>query len=80
MIRLVEEEKGHCESGQVAQSKPSEMEVLLQALRQLISEVASLKQTQKATATKQKKKGPCWKCEGDGHLLKNCTSTGMGNE
>lgn len=31
------------------------MKVLLQALRQIISEVATLKQTQKTTATKSKK-------------------------
>lgn len=40
----------------MGQSKPSEMKVLLQALLQLTLEVASLKQSQKATATKRKKR------------------------
>ena len=61
-IRQVEEEEGNLESVQVAQSTPSEIEVLIQALRQITSEVASLEQTQKLTATKPKKKGPCCKC------------------
>ena len=56
-----EEEEVNHESVQVAQSKPSKMEVLLQALRQLTSEVESLKHTQKATATKPKKNCLCWK-------------------
>ena len=38
----------------VAQSKPFEMKVLFQGPRQLTSEVASLKQTQKATAKDKK--------------------------
>ena len=37
------------------------MEILFQALRQLTSEVASLKQAQKTNASKPQKKGPCWK-------------------
>ena len=45
-VRQIEEERTP-EAVQVAQSKPTEMEVLLQALRQLTSEVASLRQTQK---------------------------------
>ena len=45
-VRQIEEERTP-EAVQVAQSKPTEMEVLLQALHQLTSEVASLKQTQK---------------------------------
>ena len=67
-IRQVEEEEGNLESVQVAQSTPSEIEILIQALRQITSEVASLEQTQKLTATKPKKKGPCCKCGGKGHL------------
>ena len=58
-IRQIEEGEGNPEAVQVAQSKPTEMEVLLQALRQLTSEVASFKQTQKTNASKPKKKGPC---------------------
>ena len=60
-IRQVDEKEkeGNPESVQVAQSKSSKMEVLLQALRQLTFEVTSLKQTQKVTATKPKEKGPC---------------------
>ena len=67
-IRQVEEEEGHPETVQVTQSKPTEMETLLQALRQLTSEVASLKQAQRTSASKPKRKGPCWRCGDDGHL------------
>lgn len=78
-IRQVEEGTDP-DSIQVAQSKPSEMEVLLQALRQLTAEVASLKQHQKATTAQPKKKGPCWKCGKEGHLQKDCPHTETGNE
>lgn len=47
------------EQVQVASSKLSKIEVLLQVLRQLTSEVANLKQTQKVTATKLMKKVMC---------------------
>ena len=67
-IRQIDEEKGNPKAVQVAQSKPTEMEVLLQALRQLTSKIASLKQTQKTNAPKPNKKGPCWKCGGTKHL------------
>ena len=57
--RQVEKGEGHPETVQVAQSKPMEMETLFQALRQLTSEVAGLKQAQKTNTSKPKKKGPC---------------------
>ena len=47
---------------QVTQSKPAEMEVLLEALHQLTAEVSSLKQHQKTTTAQPKNKGLCWKC------------------
>ena len=58
-IQRIEEKDKNPEAVQVAQTKPTEMEVLLQALRQLPSEVANLKQTQKANAPKPNKTGPC---------------------
>ena len=67
-IRQIDKEEGNPKAVQVAQSKPTEMEVLLQALRQLTSKIASLKQTQKTNAPKPNKKGPCWKCGGNKHL------------
>ena len=54
-IWQVKEEEVNPKPMHVAQSKPYKMKVLLYALRQLTSEVASLTQTQKATATKPKK-------------------------
>ena len=64
----------------MAQSKPTEMEVLLQALRQLTCNVASLKQTKEASASKPKKKGACWKCGGEGHFKRDCTTADTENE
>ena len=79
-IQQIEEKEGNPEAVQVAQSKPTEMVVLLQALRQLTSEIASLEQTQKTNASKLKKKGPCWKCGGEGHLQRNFTTACILNE
>ena len=79
-IQQIEEKEGNPEAVQVAQSKPTEMVVLLQALRQLTSEIASLEQTQKTNASKLKKKGPCWKCGGEEHLQRNFTTACILNE
>ena len=54
-IWQVKEEEVNPKPMHVAQSKPYTMKFLLYALHQVISKVASLKQTRKATATKPKK-------------------------
>lgn len=78
-IQQVEKEEANSEQVQVAQFKLSEIEALLQTLRQLITKVTNLKQTQKATTTKLK--GACRKCREEGHLQKDCTTaTGAENE
>ena len=58
-IRQVDENNIHNQM-QATQAKPSEKELLLQALRQLTTKVEELKKTRKS-ATDVKKKEVCWK-------------------
>ena len=78
-FRQIDEDKA-IDQVRAAQAKPSEIKLLLQALRQLTTEVEGLKKTQKAT-TNDKKKGVCWKFGEEGHLQRNCKATKeRGNE
>ena len=59
---------------QTAQAKLSEMELLLQALRELTTEAEGFKKTRKSS-TDVKKKGVCWKYRKEGHLQRDCKAT-----
>ena len=65
-VRQVDEENAP-DQVQATQTNPSAMEILLQALRRLMSGVEELKETRRTT-TDNKKKGICWKCGKEGHL------------
>ena len=59
----------------VAQSKHSDMAVLLQALLQLTSGVVGVKQKFEGYCYQAKEEGACRKCGEKGNLQKDCTAT-----
>ena len=56
---------------QANQTKPSELELLMQALQQLTIDLAGLKDTHKAPVPERTKK-VCGKCGNKGHFQRNC--------
>ena len=65
---------------QASQTKPSDMELLFEAIQRLTVELAGLKDTHKATVTEKAKK-VIWKRGNEGHFHKNCKATTQaGNE
>ena len=62
------------ESDQVNQVTPSAMDVLLQAVKQLTQEVASLKSAQQKPVEKKGKTAKCFGCGKEGHIRKNCST------
>ena len=66
---------------QANQTKLSELEMLMQALQRLTTELAELKDTHKAPRPAKTKKKVCWKCRNEEHFQRNCKlPTQSGNE